>query len=51
MESNLEYLGMTYLGSLEVSFDGFNDGKLEGLLNIYSLGATHGKALALYLEM
>ena len=33
------------MGSLEVSFDGSNDGKLEGLLLGDSLGSTDGKVL------
>ena len=33
------------MGSLDRSFDGSNDGNLEGLLILVSLGSTDGKVL------
>ena len=38
------YIG-TELGSLDESFDGYNDGNLKGLLFGDSLGSTYGKVL------
>ena len=36
---------VTDLGSVDVSFDGYNDGKLDRLLLLESLGYTDGKVL------